>query len=61
MPLDATVIQMQASLPMKGLVVEQQLYRTTLELPYTRGEDDCGGTDREFDLLWLPIYLVYRC
>ena len=32
LPLDATVIQMQASLPMKGLVLEQRLYRTTFRL-----------------------------
>ena len=28
LPLNATVFQMQASLPMKGLVPEQRLYRT---------------------------------
>ena len=33
LPLDATVIKMQAGLPMKGLELEQRLYRTTLRLP----------------------------
>ena len=39
-PLDATVLQVQASLPMKGLVLEQRLYRTTLRLPVLPREGD---------------------